>query len=207
IDRGDDIPGSRAPDIWFSFLKTNDAAELAGVCRHNLLDIAGLASILGALCDIACDPERYGEKYGADFETLARRIRRHRRSYNGSDTAPPEMEIAERAALEAAVRLGSPLAMFLLGKDLLRDRQYGAAFGLLGGLAERTDTALAAVAARALAVDSEWRLLDTSRALRYAEKSLFLAGDEGPLKEDALRRIDRLLRKRERGGLQPALIQ
>ncbi|MDR0382387.1 MAG: ribonuclease H-like domain-containing protein, partial [Spirochaetaceae bacterium] len=40
IDRGDDIPGSRAPDIWFSFLKTNDAAELAGVCRHNLLDIA-----------------------------------------------------------------------------------------------------------------------------------------------------------------------
>jgi uncharacterized protein YprB with RNaseH-like and TPR domain len=204
MTRLDDIPGSRAPDIWFSFLKTNDAAELADVCRHNLLDIAGLASILGALDNIARDPARYGERYNIDFEGLARRIRkyRHLQSAVSSETA-----LAERAALETAARSGSPLAAFLLGKDLLREGRYGAARSLLASLADRTDTPLALAAARALAIDSEWRLLDIERALRYAEKTLPQARADGALKADSVRRRERLVRKLESGCLQPELVQ
>jgi uncharacterized protein YprB with RNaseH-like and TPR domain len=204
IDRGDDIPGSRAPDIWFAFLKTNDAAELAGVCRHNLFDIAGLASILGALDNIARDPARYGEKYDIDFEALARRIRKYRRLHNA---AYAETALAERTALEAAVRLGSPLAAFLLGKDLLREGRSGAAYRLLSSLADRTDTALAAAAARALAIDSEWRLMDIELALHYAEKALPPVCADGALKADSLRRRERLVRKLEAGRLQPELVR
>jgi uncharacterized protein YprB with RNaseH-like and TPR domain len=192
VERGDDIPGSRAPDIWFSFLKTNDAAELAGVCRHNLLDIAGLASILGALDSIARDPAHYGKKYNIDFEALARRLRKYRRSHGAAsaETAP-----AERIALEEAVRIGSPLAEFLLGTDLLREGRYGAAHGLLSALADRTDTVLAYAAARALAIYSEWRLLDLERALYYAEKALPPPSADGNLMADPLRRRERLIRK------------
>jgi hypothetical protein len=66
---------------------------------------------------------------------------------------------------------------------------------------------MAAVAARALAIDSEWRLLDIERALRYAEKVMASECADGALKADALRRRERLICKLETGRLQPALVQ
>ncbi|GHV74390.1 hypothetical protein AGMMS49940_16920 [Spirochaetia bacterium] len=76
IDRIGDTPGSMAPDIWFSFLKTGDPSALPGVCDHNARDIAGLSGILGALCGIAEDPHGGGERFKCDPENLALRWRR-----------------------------------------------------------------------------------------------------------------------------------
>ena len=63
IDRSGDIPGALAPEIWFEFLKTSNTERLAGICDHNLADICGLASILGAMVNIAADPFASERKY------------------------------------------------------------------------------------------------------------------------------------------------
>jgi uncharacterized protein YprB with RNaseH-like and TPR domain len=70
-DRSGDIPGSQAPDIWFSFLKNGESAALAQICDHNVRDIAGLLGILDALWRIAEDPFRGGEQFRCDLESLA----------------------------------------------------------------------------------------------------------------------------------------
>jgi uncharacterized protein len=69
LDRTNDIPGSLAPEIWFEFLKTNETGGLMGVCDHNLSDIKGLASILGAIISIAENP--FNAKYNYDIGRLA----------------------------------------------------------------------------------------------------------------------------------------
>jgi uncharacterized protein YprB with RNaseH-like and TPR domain len=71
LDRSGDIPGSLAPDIWFSFLKNGESAELVNICDHNARDITGLLSILEVLCKIAENPFKGGEKFRCDSESLA----------------------------------------------------------------------------------------------------------------------------------------
>jgi uncharacterized protein YprB with RNaseH-like and TPR domain len=198
IERKNDIPGCRAPDIWFSFLKTNADSELSGVCGHNILDIAGLASMFSVFNSIAHDPVCYVEKYGADAETLALRIRKYRRTRRGNPSG--ELLETENALLEKAARSGAPLAAFLLGKDLLRNKRYREARHILGRLAERKDTALSAVADRALAIDSEWRLKDAELALFYTERALSSTYTNISLKTDLLKRRERLLRRPSQSG-------
>jgi hypothetical protein len=60
-----------APDIWFSFLRTNDNTGLLSVCEHNAKDIAGLASLFLCIEEIAANPVKNQEKYRFDGEALA----------------------------------------------------------------------------------------------------------------------------------------
>jgi uncharacterized protein YprB with RNaseH-like and TPR domain len=107
LDRGADVPGSMAPDIWFSFLKTGDPAELAGVCDHNARDIFGLTAIFSALCGIAADPFAGGEQFHCDSESIAlwwrRGVRFHGETVFGPGTAQTG-EALLRAAAEAGHR-------------------------------------------------------------------------------------------------------
>jgi uncharacterized protein YprB with RNaseH-like and TPR domain len=189
IERGNDIPGCRAPDIWFSFLKTNDASELSGVCEHNVLDIAGLASMFSVFNLIAHDPVRRAEEYSADAESLALRIRKYRRAHG---ILPENLNETEKALLKSAAGRGAPLAAFLLGKDLLQNKRYGEARLIFERLAERNDSALSAAADRALAIDSERRLNDTLCAFFYTERALLSTHITNSLKTDMLKRRERL---------------
>lgn len=193
IERINDTSGARAPDIWFSFLKTNDTAELAGVCEHNILDIAGLASMFSIFNNIANDPVNCDKKYNADTEALALRIRRHRRLVN---ELPDEIIKLENQLLEKAASCGAPLAMYVLGKDLFKTGRYDKGRAILRHLAELTDTTLAAAANRALAIDSEWRLMNLELALYYTGKMLLMPNIGSALKNDAEKRRARLLRKK-----------
>jgi uncharacterized protein YprB with RNaseH-like and TPR domain len=192
IERKDDTDGSRAPDIWFSFLKTNDASELSRVCRHNVLDIAGLASIFGVLTRIAHDPERYGEKYRADNEALALRIRRFRLKHGITRTEITELEYS---LLEKAAVGGAPLSMFLLGKSLLQNKRYDEARIVLENAAQKNCGTISAAADRILAIDSEWRIRDTALALFYTERTLARPNAGSTLIADMQRRRERLTRK------------
>lgn len=46
---GEDIPGALIPEIYARYLRSRDAAPLAGVFYHNELDIASLAALYGHL--------------------------------------------------------------------------------------------------------------------------------------------------------------
>jgi uncharacterized protein YprB with RNaseH-like and TPR domain len=69
IDRIGDVPGSLAPDIWFEFLKTGRTDRLMDICKHNILDISGLASILAGMVSIAEDP--FNSEYCYDIDRIA----------------------------------------------------------------------------------------------------------------------------------------
>ncbi|MDR2953429.1 MAG: ribonuclease H-like domain-containing protein, partial [Treponema sp.] len=94
-DRGGDVPGALAPEIWFDFLRTGDAGRLFGICDHNVSDIAGLASILAAIIQIAADP--FADKYPFDRGRLALRWRDYiRRVYAQRAPCPrPPEKLAE----------------------------------------------------------------------------------------------------------------
>jgi uncharacterized protein YprB with RNaseH-like and TPR domain len=53
VRRGEDTPGWLIPQLYFGYLRSRDARPLAGVFRHNALDLLSLAGLLGhvaALC-------------------------------------------------------------------------------------------------------------------------------------------------------------
>jgi hypothetical protein len=193
-ERHGDTDGAYAPDIWFSFLKTNDASELLEICGHNVLDISGLASIFGVLTHIAHDPELHGEKYRADAESLALRLRRHRLKHGAAQAEIPEIE---KRLLEKAAAAGAPLAMFLLGKALLQDKRYDEARSILENAAQKNSNAISAAADRMLAIDSEWRMRDAELALFYTERALARPNTGAALSAGLQRRRERLIRIRE----------
>lgn len=53
LRREGDIPGSRIPEVWFSFLKAGSDDRLAGVFDHNAQDIVSLAELHGVVIDVA----------------------------------------------------------------------------------------------------------------------------------------------------------
>jgi uncharacterized protein YprB with RNaseH-like and TPR domain len=75
IDRAGDVPGSMAPEIWFSFLKDNDPQPLLGICEHNRRDIAGLASIFCTMAQIAEDPAATAKRIKFDLAAFLPRAR------------------------------------------------------------------------------------------------------------------------------------
>jgi hypothetical protein len=103
LDRRGDLPGAFAPEAWFTFLRSGDAAALLQICDHNIRDIVGLASLFGCLCRIAADPLGEGERYSADMEQLAF-------SWQRALEPGDDGEKAERARvlLERGAALGYP---------------------------------------------------------------------------------------------------
>ena len=71
LDRSGDIPGAFAPEIWFSFLKTNENTDLLKICDHNVLDISGLSSLFLAMTKIAGDPFLANKNIPYDTDALA----------------------------------------------------------------------------------------------------------------------------------------
>jgi uncharacterized protein YprB with RNaseH-like and TPR domain len=157
IDRSDDIPGSMAPDIWFSFLKTGNTRELMGICDHNLRDISGLAKIFLMLGDIARDPIQSQKKYNYDIDALAFRWRDILYRRPGYFTGDESLTAA--ALFSAAAEELGPRAL------------------------------------RQLAIEAEWHKGDIKQALEYTQKILDKNNISINLKEETLRRFNRLNRK------------
>jgi uncharacterized protein YprB with RNaseH-like and TPR domain len=120
LDRGDDLPGSFAPDAWFQFLKTGQKDQLLKTCAHNLTDIAGLSAIWNMFAAITESPLTAGQRYNADLEHLA--LRDHnfvKLRYREGRPAPLIMEETAVKLLEIAAAQGSEIA------ELLWKRRYG----------------------------------------------------------------------------------
>lgn len=49
MSRVDDVPGSEAPEAWFTFVRSGESALLSKIGEHNLIDCQSLAKILYAL--------------------------------------------------------------------------------------------------------------------------------------------------------------
>src|SRR5204862_3927843 len=73
--REDDVPSSMIPQFYFNYLRGGSPAPLAGVVRHNGMDLRGLAALFGKLNSLLdCQPQE--ETEGLDLFGLSRYLRR-----------------------------------------------------------------------------------------------------------------------------------
>ncbi|MDR0586781.1 MAG: ribonuclease H-like domain-containing protein, partial [Treponema sp.] len=209
LDRGGDIPGSLAPDIWFDFLKSDgsEAASrrLLGVCDHNVKDIEGMAALFAVFCRIAESPLDASADFRCDAERLAMIWRRQLRLpplFQGTDALGEDIENTSALLLEAAAR-DYPRSCLRLGFDLFRKGRFEKGRAALARAADESvswlvscPAAVRALALRSLAIDAARRLGSAEKAATFLEKALLLdrreAGTAGlprGLREDLERRL------------------
>ena len=164
LHREDDVPGSEAPDRYRAWLRGGDAAVVAGVVRHNELDLIA-TMVLAARLAAHVDGALVEPVHPADRYRLALHLER-------AGGVADDVDGHYRAALRrgagpwdrhAALRLARRLAR-TGGEEGLRDAR-----AILGPVWRRDPADLHA--ARLLAITLE-RLRDLDAAARVSEEAL-----------------------------------
>ena len=187
LHRHQDVPGEAIPGIYFDYLRSRNASRLAAVLEHNRLDVVSLVALLVFCCRWiedggGADPR---EHYG-----LARVFERAE-SYERSEA------YFRRVVEEGAGALRVDSLRRLAGRAK-RARDHASALPLWQQAAEEGDW----WALRELAIHHEHRTRDFAAAQAAADEALRLAaGRASPrLREDLLRRRERVKRKRTQAG-------
>jgi len=73
VSRGEDeVPGYLIPEMYFEFLKTQDARPLSGIFYHNAIDILSLAGLYSHMAFLLDEPHSNRISYAEDVVALAR---------------------------------------------------------------------------------------------------------------------------------------
>lgn len=73
VERGEEeVPGYMIPDMYFEFLKTQDARPLGGIFYHNAVDILSLAGLFSHMAFLLHDPHSKEIAHIEDVVALAR---------------------------------------------------------------------------------------------------------------------------------------
>jgi len=200
VERGGDVPGSLAPELYVKFLRDGDAGHLEGVYRHNerdVLTLVTLATHFGALLSGKEEDEPAADELPEGAEELYRTavwLEKH-----GMRKRAERLFAALTARQDdAAARWWLPAA-----QRYKRLGRWEQAVRLWERAAERAEgAALPSVEAHVeLAMFYEHRAKDAAAALRYAEAALELAlrrpasAREREEREALRRRVERLRRK------------
>jgi len=189
LDRSSDTPGALAPEIWFEFLRTGSTQRLDGICDHNCADIAGLATILAAMINIANDPIGAHE-YNFDIERLAL----YWRGFVRRNECAELQKSADALLIHAAQKY--PKAAFVYALDALRRGGFDEGRKRLLSISKSAfPEAIKAAAFRSLAIDSERRLKKTQEALDFVKKGIELLPKDNAAYSDFEKRKKRLERK------------
>ena len=163
--RHEDVDSSQIPEIYFDYLRGGPAEPLAGVFRHNRMDLRGLAALAGRVFrtlaepeSIAAAPEASLELYGVS-RLLGRRGERSR----------------ARAMYERALEAGLPApvdrsARHELARLARRERDFSRAAGLWSELSRGATPSFEAC--EQLAIHYERRAGDSEEAARVARLAL-----------------------------------
>jgi uncharacterized protein YprB with RNaseH-like and TPR domain len=189
--RADDIDSALIPQLYFDYLRGGQPEPLAGVFRHNQMDLRGLATLAGRILRLLAEPEAdTGD--GLELYGLSRLL--HRR---GDARAQRLYEHALDAGLPHTLDRAARRELALLAK---RQRDYARATHLWQELAR--DAAASLEACEQLAIHYEHRARDprraaefTRRALDALGRSLLVPGPSGKLRARLEHRLARLERK------------
>ena len=73
VHRGDEeVPGYLIPEMYFEYLRTQDARPMAGIFYHNAIDILSLAGLFSHMAFLLHDPHSNKIRHGEDIVALAR---------------------------------------------------------------------------------------------------------------------------------------
>jgi uncharacterized protein YprB with RNaseH-like and TPR domain len=165
--REDDVPSSMIPQFYFNYLRGGSPAPLAGVVRHNGMDLRGLAAVFGKL-NTLLDCHGREETEALDLFGLSRYLHRRGEATKAESACVAARERglplpfdtqARRELAQMAKRRGEHAEAALIWEELLEDSECRCA------------------ACEELAVFHERRTKDFKKALKYARAGLKALSD------------------------------
>jgi uncharacterized protein YprB with RNaseH-like and TPR domain len=163
--RADDVDSSRIPEVYFDYLRGGAAEPLAGVFRHNRMDLRGLAALAGRVFRMLAEPERIGSAPDASLELYGVSRLLGRRGERARACALYELALA--AGLPAAV---DHSARHELARLARREGDFARAAGLWAELAGGATPSFEAC--EQLAIHCERRAGDPAEAARVVRMAL-----------------------------------
>lgn len=158
--REDDICSAQIPQFYFDYLRGGSAQPLAGVVRHNQMDLRGLAALFVKLNSLLAAPEKDREEVDSvDLLGLSRFLERRGES-GGAHAACSQ---ALHLGLPAELRPRASRELALLAK---RNGDYAGAAALWLGLIGDSEEGV--LACEQLAIYYERRAKDVARATEFA---------------------------------------
>jgi uncharacterized protein YprB with RNaseH-like and TPR domain len=68
----EEVPGNLIPWLYFDYLRTRDARQLAGVFYHNAMDVVAMAALLTHMNEVMSNPYAGSVEHGLDFIALGK---------------------------------------------------------------------------------------------------------------------------------------
>jgi len=161
--RREDIDSSRIPEYYFDFLRGGSAENVAGVFRHNRMDLRGLAALAGRILRTLANFETSGDDQ-APLELYAISRLLNRRG---------ERSRARSACERSLGGLPEPIARRArheLARLAKRQLDFGRAFELWNQLADSSEPSFEAL--EQLAIHYERRERNYSEAVRVSRLAL-----------------------------------
>ncbi|HVH50259.1 MAG TPA: ribonuclease H-like domain-containing protein [Candidatus Bathyarchaeia archaeon] len=165
--REDDVPSSMIPQFYFNYLRGGSPAPLAGVVRHNGMDLRGLAALFGKL-NALLDCQQREETEALDLFGLSRYLQRRGEATKAESACVaardrglplPFAAQARRELALMAKRRGEHAAAAMIWEELLQDAEC------------------CWVACEELALYHERRTKDFKKALEFARAGLQVQAD------------------------------
>ncbi len=162
--RREDIDSSRIPEYYFDFLRGGSAENVAGVFRHNRMDLRGLAALAGRILRTLANFETSGhDQAPLELYSISRLLNRRGESSKA------------RRACERSLGGGLPepiarRARHELARLAKRQLDFGRAFELWNQLADSSEPSFEAL--EQLAIHYERRERNYSEAVRVSRLAL-----------------------------------
>jgi hypothetical protein len=161
--RGDDVASALIPQFYFDYLRGGVSDPLAGVVRHNQMDLRGLAALFGKINSLLDERGSLGDEEALDLFGLSRFLERR----GARERAHAMCRLALEAGLPREFRPRATRELAFLAK---RRGDCEQAAALWEKLAD--DAADGIEACEQLAIDHERRTKDFVRALEFAQLAL-----------------------------------
>jgi len=202
--REDDIASSQIPQYYFDYLRGGRPDPLAGVAKHNAMDLRGLAALYGKIDGLLDEREtNLADTASLDLFGLSRFLNRRGEKYRAHSLCTKALD----AGLPAPFRRQATHDLAMLAKSR---GDWAAAVKLWKELAMNPKDGIAAC--EQLAMYYERRGNDCAQALEFAELGLakagqakwlcrepFEAGRMEQWEDKFMRRLERLRNRMKRG--------
>lgn len=102
--RDDDVASALIPQFYFDYLHGGPAEPLAGVVRHNQMDLRGLAALFGKINALLSEPSAAGETQSLDLFGLSRFLQRRGETDRAHSACSQALEIGLPAEFRPRAR-------------------------------------------------------------------------------------------------------
>jgi len=102
--RDDDVSSALIPQFYFDYLRGGPTEPLAGVVRHNQMDLRGLAALFGKINALLSEPGAAGETQSLDLFGLSRFLQRRGETDRAHSACSQALEIGLPAEFRPRAR-------------------------------------------------------------------------------------------------------